>query len=41
MDIKYSIARGSLVKPTGVMMYSERCTNNLISDNWRMDQADC
>jgi len=31
MDIQYSIARGSRIKPTGVMMYSERYTKDQIS----------
>jgi hypothetical protein len=31
MDIKYSIPRGSLVKPSGVMMYSRRCIKDSAS----------
>ena len=32
MDIKYSIGGGSLVKPTGLTLYSRRCIKDLSSD---------
>ena len=40
MDIKYSIVRGSLVKPTGLTMYSPGYTKDLDSDNRQMQQVD-
>ena len=39
-DIKYSIVRGSMVKPTGLTMYSPGYTKDLDSDNRQMLQAD-
>ena len=41
MDIKYSIGIGSLVKPTGITMYSPGCNKNMGSDNRQVQQADC
>jgi hypothetical protein len=39
--IKYSIGIGSLVKPTGLTMYSPGCPQDMGSDNRQVQQADC
>jgi hypothetical protein len=41
MDIKYAIGIGSLVKPTGITMYSPGYNKNRGSDNRQLQQADC